>query len=490
MAWRAWFRKFWPWIPILLVAFLLRFKLLFSLGTLWNDEAFSRHFAMMPLGKMLELLKYDVHPPFHAVLLHFWMELFGTGAIPVRSLSIVTSLAGLVSTLLLSKVLYGRREAFLALLLAALSPLLVYYGVDGRMYAAVFLLSCLSALFLWQYLEGDERAKGRWTYASLALALVHATGLLVLAAQAVFLWRDPDRRPFFRKLFWRFAGIAAVFSVWFFPVAARRLINLSSEWQFQPAGPALPATQALAYWVWLASGPKLFIAFIVFALLIVAGALRRSERRPYFHVSKESEFLLWWLVFAFGPFLLMRGVTPRYLTAAIPAFFLLLVHGFFNAARGKRWAVVLGAAAIVLLSYPGLSVQLTTRPYNWDRVAEWIDARRQEGDGVVLGWFADKLAFGQPADGLYPFDDALSEDERYAAHAGTLAVTEKDFDRLKPFFENRRRVFFIPNYYVTLKDGGSAQDALNRWFLANGWRLADKRDPQGRTPGVWLMIRK
>ncbi len=484
------YRRFLPWAAILLIATLLRLELLSSLGTLWNDEAFSRHFALMPLSKMLALLKYDVHPPLHAVMLHVWMKLFGDGAAAVRSLSAATGMAGLIAFLLLAGKLFGKKEAFLALLLAAASPLMVYYGVDGRMYAAVFLFSCLSALFLWQYLEGDEGAKGRWMYASLALVLTHATGILILAAQAAFLRRDSERRILFKKLFSRFALIIAVFSVWFFPVAAERLVNLSSEWQFQPTGPALPAAQALAYWAWLAAGPKLFFASIVFALLVVAGALRRSERRPYFHVSKESEFLLWWLAFAFGPFLLMRGVTPRYLTAAIPAFFLLLAHGFLNAARGKRPAVLLGSAAVVFLSYLGLYVQLTSRPYNWDKVAEWIETRRTEGDGVVLGWFADRLALGMPAEGFYPFDDALSDDERYVAHAGTLAVTEKDFDRLKPLFADRRRVFFIPNYYVTLKGGGSAQEVLNRWFLANGWRLADKRDLEGRTPGVWLMVRK
>ena len=90
---------------------------------------------------------------------------------------------------------------------------------------------------------------------------------------------------------------------------------------------------------------------------------------------------------------------------------------------------------------------------------------------------------------MYPFDDALDADARYAAHAGTLAITEKDLDRMAPMFAGAKGVFFIPNDYLVM-DGGRADLAVTAWVERHGWFLADRLPSAGRTPGVWLLVRK
>lgn len=500
MAWKARLKRYWPWLGLLSAAALLRAPLLAGLGTLWNDEAFSWHFARLPLETGLRYMTMDVHPPLHLAVLHFWMKLFGGSVLAVRSLSFVFAILGLAVFLKLAKELFGRREALLAGLLAAASPLMVYYGADARMYAMVFFLSCLSALLFLKAVEGDARAKEAWMWVSLALALTHLTGALVLAGQAIYLLVSSERRAAFWALLWRFVLIALVLAVWLVPAASYRLSTLSKEWQFRSGQEDLHASLSMLYWVWLGKNKvQLAAAFVITGLLMLGGVLRRSERRPFFNVSRESAFLFTWFACAFAPFLLFPNVTPRYLIAAVPPFFLLLARGFLKAAGVRRGGLVFGAALVLFLALPGLAAQYAVRPYNWDHAAAWIAERRQAGDRVVFGWYADKLsvdaaaglgATGEETYGLYPFDDALDPSARYAAHAGMLAIAPSDLDRMAPYFDGAARVFFIPNFYLTLSDGGKADAAVADWINARGWYLAERLEPQGRTQGVWLLVRK
>ena len=43
---------------------------------------------------------------------------------------------------------------------------------------------------------------------------------------------------------------------------------------------------------------------------------------------------------------------------------------------------------------------------------------------------------------------------------------------------------------MTLKDGGKADEAVAGWINARGWFLSERLEPEGRTQGVWLLVRK
>lgn len=500
MAWKARLKRHWPWLGLLAAAALLRAPLIAGLGTLWNDEAFSWHFARMPLEMSLAYMQMDVHPPLHLAALHVWMKVFGESVLAMRSMSLVFAVLGLAVFLKLARELFGRREAFLAGTLAVVSPLMAYYGADARMYAMTFFLACLSALLFLRAIDGDAKAREAWMWVSLALALTHMTGAFALAGQALFLLVSRERWSVFRALFWRFLLIALVLAVWLVPAATFRLASIGKEWQFRSGQEDLHASLSLLYWIWLGKNKaQLAVAFAVTGSLMLGGILRRSERRPYFNVSRESAFLFSWFLCAFAPFLVFPNVTPRYLIAAVPPFFLLLARGFLKASGGRNGGLILGVALAVILAVPGLAAQYAVRAYNWDRAAEWIQARRLPGDRVVFGWYADRLALdaatgeaslGEDVYGLYPFDDAFDESARYVAHAGTLAIAPSDLDRMAPFFDGAERVFFIPNFYLTLQGGVTADKAVADWINARGWYLADRLEPEGRTQGVWLLVRE
>lgn len=490
-----------PWAGLLAFAAALRLALVFGLGTLWADEAFSWHFARMPFMEMLGLLRYDVHPPFHAALLWLWMRLFGDAAVAVRLLSFFTALAGLAAFKFLGLRLYGKRVAFIALAAASLSPLMLYYGADGRMYALVFFLSCFSGLAFWELLNGNARAREFWTFSSMALVMTHLTGALVIAAQGAFLLSGKDRRETFLRLFPRFAMLGGLFLVWFVPAFLRRASTLGAEWQFQAGADALPLHEALAYWFWVpASSGALAASAAALGLFLVGGLFRHSKRPPHFNLSDRSLFLLFWLAFTTLPFLASgASVTPRYLAAAAPPAFLLVAHGVMNVSR-RRWeGVALSLAALVFLTLPGIAAQISDRPYNWDIVAEWIGGKWTPGDRIIFGWYANRLPF-EAAGGFdgklknaevalfYPFDDKFSWDERYVAHAGTLAVSENELaSRLEAIFPENGTLFFLPAHFLRLDDGSSAAPRVVEWLEKEGWLLLDHLPDPGRIPGVWML---
>ncbi len=133
---------------------------------LWADEALSVNIARLPLGDIPAALRHDGAPPLYYLLLHAWMDLFGTGNAAVRSLSGLLGTLTLVPIWFMGRRLDDRRRrlgiaapdsadvvAWSALVLFALSPFAIRYSTEARMYALVMLLVALGYLAVVRVLE-------------------------------------------------------------------------------------------------------------------------------------------------------------------------------------------------------------------------------------------------------------------------------------------------------------------------------------------------
>lgn len=108
---------------------------------LWLDETLSVNIARLPISKIPEALRHDGHPPLYYVLLHGWMNVFGESDRSVRALSGLWSLAAFPLLWVAARRLGGRRVATYAIVLLAVSPYVVRYGTETRMYAMLMALS-------------------------------------------------------------------------------------------------------------------------------------------------------------------------------------------------------------------------------------------------------------------------------------------------------------------------------------------------------------
>lgn len=192
-------------VAILLIAALLRFHLLDG-QSFWNDEGNSARLSERTIRLILEGTASDVHPPLYYVLLRGWRELVGETEFGLRSLSAfagVLTVAGAWALVRLGGWRTPRSDrtvaalvAAIAALLVAVSPALVYYGQEARMYALLACFATLATVLLLRWLR-----TGQWRFVAGYLLLL-AAGLythyffpVVIGMHAVLLlwWAIAER---------------------------------------------------------------------------------------------------------------------------------------------------------------------------------------------------------------------------------------------------------------------------------------------------------
>ena len=181
----------------LVVGLALRF---WTRSDLWLDEALTVNISRLPLHDLPSYLKRDGAPPLYYVLLHFWMGLFGTSDVAVRSLAGVFGVVTIPLAWLAGRRLGGRTAAWAAMLLVATSPFAIRYDTETRMYSLIALLTVLGFLALDRALRAPRAGNLIAVAAVTGLLLYsHYWSIYLLATTMVWLafqaWRGrPDWR--------------------------------------------------------------------------------------------------------------------------------------------------------------------------------------------------------------------------------------------------------------------------------------------------------
>lgn len=126
--------------------------LLFFMQSFWRDEAFTYLLSRKSLFDIINLTAKDFNPPLYYFIVHFWMKVFGTSEISLRSISLIFYWATVyVAFLFLNDIFKFRlKKSFLYLLLVIINPLLVYYAFEARMYTMFAFLGSLSFYALYK----------------------------------------------------------------------------------------------------------------------------------------------------------------------------------------------------------------------------------------------------------------------------------------------------------------------------------------------------
>ncbi|MBK8984531.1 MAG: hypothetical protein IPM39_00380 [Chloroflexi bacterium] len=195
------FKKLALAVLLLWLATWLRFHHL-GAQSFWNDEGNSARLSERTIQLILEGTASDIHPPLYYLLLRGWRELLGDTEFALRALS---AFAGL---LVVPLALAGNRQlsivnrqspmwllvGLLVGLITAVSPPLIYYSQEARMYALLGLLAALATWLLLRIADCGLRIadhRSRITFMT-AYVLTAAAGLYthyffpaVLAAHGV-----------------------------------------------------------------------------------------------------------------------------------------------------------------------------------------------------------------------------------------------------------------------------------------------------------------
>lgn len=384
-------------VAILLLATFLRFHQL-EAQSFWNDEGNSARLSERPIAAIIEGTASDVHPPLYYLLLHGWRAGIGDSEFGLRAFSALAGVLTVAATMALAGAISRSPSAvvLIAGLLAAVSPPLVYYAQETRMYALLALLAVLSTWVLWQWLAGPRRSNWLWL---VAYGLLAAAGLYthysfpaiilgqgILIALYVFapqLWTGPtgpvsDRRwP--AAVGWVVAVLAAVvvYAVWV-PVFLRQIGGRSG------------AAQGLANYVmdsgaWLSMGstlpfPTAAWPLLAALLLVVLGFIIGRRRATVPLVMAAVPIGGSYLVGATDPAFF------KFLLTAVP--FLCILAGLAWRVRGWVRAVpLLLTLAVVIGSGLSLTHMFTDPAYaraDYRGMAARIAADAHPNAAVIL----------------------------------------------------------------------------------------------------------
>lgn len=393
----------WPFTLLLLLGISLVVRVWrLDQKNLWLDEAWSWNQTTKPVWDLIVSVAGNIHPPLYYVLLKGWTWIFGDSPAGLRSLSVLASLLALLLAFRLGSGYLPRPTLYAVLLWLAVSPHMLFYAQEARMYAlttAAVLGTCV-AYRKWVD-SGFTRARSLaavaiWGCAALYL---HYFAALVLVAMWAHLLKltlgtrqaqeaaSQRRRPL---LAWALttAAIAVTYLPWG-PIAVRQ-ISRGQAWRAPVTLLALPGYAAdlfhelcLGYY-----GTRPLITAPAVAVMLVAFVgIGRLVVHLFTKVCHERDVFL--ALVCFVPPVLGLAALPktgrmqlsRYLAFVLPLLIIGIARGLSHLWRDHRIVIaasVLGAVA----SLPSTAAYFAdpVRDSDVRPIVAYLDANASRGD--------------------------------------------------------------------------------------------------------------
>lgn len=351
------------------------------------DESQSIWQTSHSLSYTLQIVAQDVHMPLYHIILHYWMQVFGTGIEAVRSLSLIFFILTIPLVYLLSRTVLTRPWALLITGLFSFAPFMNWYANEARMYTLLALFSVANQYFFVKILQ---KRKGWIGYALTAIvgAYSHYFFVFNLITQAIFyLFNRASFQPGALKRFVAVAvGLVLAVSPWIYYFISegaanntRPLIeapttvnffNIYSQFLFGFQSDPINTT-IVSTW------PLLVIA----VFFTVKRHLKIDVATSYLLVAASLPVLLAFaLSFIITPFFLSRYMVP----VVAPLF---IVIGWLVSRYSKPAAV---SIAVIWIAATGiLFTQQTTSADNpvredYKSVAAYVDENASPSDIVIL----------------------------------------------------------------------------------------------------------
>jgi mannosyltransferase len=208
---------------------------------LWIDEGLSWGISSHALLDIPGVLRQDGSPPLYYMLLHVWMDVFGSGEEALHALSLAFALLTIPAAIWAGWSLFGRSTGLACGFLAALLPYLAFYAREARMYALVALLSVLlCAAFAHAFAYRRRRYLPAVAVLAVLLLYTHVWAFFLMAGAAAALvvclraTPEPDeRRRVLRDALLVAAGILVAYAPWL-PTLWFQIRHTGAPWADPP----------------------------------------------------------------------------------------------------------------------------------------------------------------------------------------------------------------------------------------------------------------
>lgn len=428
---------------LLLVGGLVVFAVLglwnISAASIWFDEAFSAYIAQFSLVDIVRYTAADVHPPMYYWLLSLWQSLFGQSELALRSMSLLFAGVAILFAYLFVRRWFGRKAALLSLLFLVLSPMLLRYGQEARMYTLSAAIVMAGTYVV--SIAVESKRKLPWIVYSLLVALgvwVHYFAALAWLGhwvwRAMTTWQSGKRGVAYLKAFftkqWVLAYGAAValflpwaivmyqqFNViqkgfWIGPVTADSPVNYLTHFFYYQNH-----SQVKDWWV-----------LLLLALIVVISA---AAIRAYRGMTKKSRS--WYILIAsvaLVPVLLLLALTvpgressffvERYLIPAVVATSPFIgISIAVGLSRARKLGMTIASSLVVIAMAMGIANVYHYGNYNRNsdthiltkELVREIHAKAQPGEPIVANspWTFYEAVYYATDDHPVYFIDANTE---------------------------------------------------------------------------------
>jgi hypothetical protein len=388
-----------------------------------EDEALAFFVSRRPLGEVLEtVLGERGGAPLHYLMAHAAGRI-DPGLTSLRLISVAFAVASMPVVAALVARLTERRTAVYATLVTAVSWTTLYHGIYARMYSLFLFTSALSLLLLLRALERGTRGRwALWAGATLALLATQPYGVLVLAAEVVYVGLLRLRRPL--PLRAPLVALAAVVvlagPLWrtYFLLASRFEVGLGAG-----SGSELGSPLDLVEYLWEVLGDFTagwLAVSVPVALVAVLGLVVLARTRP------ESAQLVGATVVVTAIALLAArsgagaSLETRHLIFLLPLFATAFAVGLRRLATGAGRAgstVVVAGLGLVLAAQIAWGLERTRWLYTGE------PEPRAEARAQAAGWLA---AGGRAGDVLFGYEPTYLDAWEKGAPFGEIFVPRAD----------------------------------------------------------------
>jgi Dolichyl-phosphate-mannose-protein mannosyltransferase len=384
-----------------------------------EDETLALFVGRSSVGGLFDIvLGQRGGAPLH-FLLAWLVAHTGGGLTGLRLLSAAFATASVPVIALLCARLSDRITALTATAIVSASWTLLFHGIYGRMYSLFLLTSALSCLLLLRALErGDRRSWVLWAIAMLATVATHPYGLLVFAAEGLYvvLVRRVQREPL--------VAFAAVFlagiPLWRSDLVLAGRFDVGVGGHGQKLGGPISVFRYLRQVAGdFTAGYGLVLTLVLVAALL--GLLELLRTRPRSVALAGAVMGVPTLAFLVAKLGSSTAPESRHLIFALPFFALLVAAGGVAVARRLPWGTG------IVLTLAGVAALLPSEvAWGWHRTPPLFtgEARlRIEARGEAAEWLA---ATSRPDDVLFAYDPLYEQAWERSARVSRTVVPRAD----------------------------------------------------------------
>lgn len=483
-------RKYYPQIFLLLLVLLgLELRVAVSNVPLWYDEGHSVLIAIkdFPFGINNFLFTKDFqHTPFYFYFLHFWIKIFGGSEVLLRMSSAIFGIATIPLTYIVGKKLYDRNVGIISAILVTVSPLLVYYSIEIRMYSMVTFLAVLSMNYLLDFDEkGDKKSLIKLVVANTLIPYLLIGGIVFNIGQVVsyLIYLFVTQKENVEKIgkFIVYQVYQLILLIPYFVIAIYYAVQRSDFIMFH-----IPPFEfmhfvgnlqnyfgtrvGMLFWV---NYMPIYINFIFFVAVIIPiiyficaliRAFKEKNSKLFFVFSTVIISYVIILIFAM---LKVVVIVPRYTIFIAPFVMILAGVGFSKLKKWHTVAFLIFFASFSMFFLFHDDAYFNTKYFALRDSLNYFQAKRLTSEDIVYRPFASSVAFiyednntpkSYPFEALHefrkPYNDEVYDDEQIAQFKqGLVDETLFQIVQSNGHVSKRYHDFLVNTYLKPVKSG-------------------------------------